>query len=251
MLSTVLGLAPLVVGGKPEQHQRFLPPFLRPRVHRLAAFARPNPAAAPTSDLYRQEKASAPPRGGFGRLVGHLGPGSMDICGHGWNGQGADLLTSSAAPMPTSNLAWHLDHRCASSRQRPDFEHRIRTCWTTLPILHAALPHWDAVQVPAGRFLLGQEGGGLPTGCGRALRCALSSVSSVSLMRAALSALLLSFAKSEEAWRHASRSCQHQAVGYALADAKTTIEAARVLSWHAWPRARIRCARRTRARYPR
>src|SRR5258707_11028105 len=38
MLSTVLGLSPLVVGGKPEPHQRFLPPFLAAKGAPLAAF---------------------------------------------------------------------------------------------------------------------------------------------------------------------------------------------------------------------
>ena len=66
MLSTVLGLAPLVVGGKPEQHQRFLPPFLAAKGAPLAAFASTEPGGSETTpDLYRQEKASAPPRGGL------------------------------------------------------------------------------------------------------------------------------------------------------------------------------------------
>src|SRR5260370_7577535 len=43
MLSTVLGLAPLVVGGTPDQHQRFLPPFLATKGAPLAAFASTEP----------------------------------------------------------------------------------------------------------------------------------------------------------------------------------------------------------------
>jgi len=50
-------------------------------------------------------------------------------------------------------------------------------------------------------------------------------------MRAAFQ-FALSFAKSEKRGG-IQQIIQHQAVGYALADAKTTIEAARVLSWHA------------------
>src|SRR5713226_8394406 len=46
MLSTVLGLAPLVVGGKPEQHQRFLPPFLAAKGAPLAAFASTEPGGS-------------------------------------------------------------------------------------------------------------------------------------------------------------------------------------------------------------
>src|SRR6266404_1799487 len=39
MLSTMLGLTPLVVGGTPEQRQRFLQPFLATKGAPLAAFA--------------------------------------------------------------------------------------------------------------------------------------------------------------------------------------------------------------------
>ena len=46
MLSTVLGLAPLVVGGTPEQHQRFLPPFLATKGAPLAAFALTEPGGS-------------------------------------------------------------------------------------------------------------------------------------------------------------------------------------------------------------
>ena len=44
LLSTVLGLAPLVVGGTPEQHRRFLPAFLATKGAPLAAFASTEPA---------------------------------------------------------------------------------------------------------------------------------------------------------------------------------------------------------------
>src|SRR5260370_32897405 len=42
----VLGLAPLVVGGKPEQYQRFLPPFLTAKGAPLAAFASTEPGGS-------------------------------------------------------------------------------------------------------------------------------------------------------------------------------------------------------------
>jgi butyryl-CoA dehydrogenase len=55
MLSTVLGLTPLVVGGTPEQRQRRISIARRRRAHHRAA---------------------------SGRLVGHLRPEAMDIRGH-------------------------------------------------------------------------------------------------------------------------------------------------------------------------
>src|SRR6267378_457496 len=136
----------------------FCRPFLRPRVHRLPHSLRPNPAAAPTSDLYRQEKASAPLRGG---------------------------------------LATRGSSRAGSNGN-----------------------------------LLGQEGGGLQLAAESFARSgALVCIFGVALMRAAFQ-FALSFAKSEKRGG-IQQIIQHQAVGYALADAKTTIEAARVLSWHA------------------
>jgi Acyl-CoA dehydrogenases len=89
----------------------------------------------------------------------------------------------------------------------------------------------DAVQVPAGN-LLGQEGGGLQLAAESfAGSAALVGIFGVALMRAAFQ-FALSFANSEKRGG-IQQIIQHQAVGYALADAKTTIEAERVLSWHA------------------
>ena len=122
MLSTVLGLAPLVVGGKPEQHQRFLPPFLAAKGAPLAAFALTEPGGS-------ANVGSPPPGEGVRttarrvwRLVGHLGPEAMDIRGHRMERTGC---RPAHRRLPhrcqRRTLAWHLDHRCASSRQRPDF----------------------------------------------------------------------------------------------------------------------------------
>src|SRR5258706_11317756 len=46
MLSTMLGLTPLVVGGTPEQRQRYLPPFLATKGAPLAAFALTEPGGS-------------------------------------------------------------------------------------------------------------------------------------------------------------------------------------------------------------
>src|SRR5258705_11695251 len=98
MLSTVLGLAPLVVGGKPEQHQRFLPPFLAAKGAPLAAFASTEPGGS-------ANVGSLPPGEGvrttarrFGDSWGISGRKQWISAATGWNGQGADLLT---VPYPT------------------------------------------------------------------------------------------------------------------------------------------------------
>ena len=93
MLSTVLGLAPLVVGGTPEQHRRFLPTFLATKGTPLAAFASTEPGGSANA-------ASPPPGEGVRTTARRVGD-EWVIAGRkqwissatGWDGQGADLLT--------------------------------------------------------------------------------------------------------------------------------------------------------------
>jgi butyryl-CoA dehydrogenase len=230
MLSTALGLAPLVVGGTPEQHQRFLPPFLAAKGAPLAAFASTEPGGSANA-------GSLPPGEGVRTTAQQVGD-SWVISGRkqwipsatGWNGQGADLFT----------VVCRTDVNVEPSRgisiiavPRPDsgliFEHAFDTLGHRAHI--ASRFRLDAVQVPA-RNLLGEEGGGLELATESfAGTAALVGIFSVALMRAAFQ-FALSFAKSERRGG-IQEIIQHQAVGYALADAKTTIEAARVLSWHA------------------
>src|SRR5713226_2739201 len=100
MLSTVLGLAPLVVGGKPEQHQQFLPPFLATKGAPLAAFASTEPGGS-------ANVGSPPPGEGVRTSARRVGD-SWVISGRkqwisaatGWNGQGADLLTVARSRLP-------------------------------------------------------------------------------------------------------------------------------------------------------
>jgi alkylation response protein AidB-like acyl-CoA dehydrogenase len=230
MLSTVLGLTPLVVGGTPEQHRRLLPPFLATKGAPLAAFASSEPGGS-------ANLGSPPPGEGVRTTARRVGD-SWVISGRkqwvsaatGWNGQGADLLT----------VVCRTDAKAEPSRgisiiavSGPDngliFEHAFDT------LGHRAhlTPRFrlDAVHVPAGN-LLGQEGRGLQLAAESfAGSAALVGIFGVALMRAAFQ-FALSFTKSERRGG-IQQIIQHQAVGYALADAKTTIEAARALSWHA------------------
>jgi butyryl-CoA dehydrogenase len=230
LLSTVLGLAPLVVGGTPEQHRRFLPAFLSTKGAPLAAFASTEPGGSANA-------ASPPPGEGVRTTARRVGD-EWVISGRkqwissatGWDGQGADLLA----------VVCRTDSEVDASRgisiiavPRPDsgliFEHAFDT------LGHRAhlTPRFclDAVRVPAGN-VLGREGGGLQLAAASfAGSTALVGIFGVALMRAAFQ-FALSFAKSERRGG-IQPIIQHQAVGYALADAKTAIEAARVLSWHA------------------
>jgi alkylation response protein AidB-like acyl-CoA dehydrogenase len=103
MLSTVLGLAPLVVGGTPEQHRRFLPPFLATKGAPLAAFASTEPGGS-------ANVGSPPPGEGVRTTARRLATRGLSRAGS--NGylrppDGTDRVPtcspSSAAPIPKSN----------------------------------------------------------------------------------------------------------------------------------------------------
>jgi nitroalkane oxidase len=230
MLSTMLGLTPLVVGGTPEQRQLFLQPFLATKGAPLAAFALTEPGGS--------ANVGSPSPGEGVRTTARRVGDSWVISGRkqwisaatGWNGEGADLLTvvcrTDANVEPSRGIS-------IIAVPRPHggliFEHGFDT------LGHRAhlMPRFrlDAVPVPAGN-LLGQEGRGLQLAAESfAGSAALVGIFGVALMRAAFQ-FALSFAKSDRRGG-IQQIIQHQAVGYALADAKTTIEAARALSWHA------------------
>jgi butyryl-CoA dehydrogenase len=94
-------------------------------------------------------------------------------------------------------------------------------------------PQFGFENVSAPRHnLLGEEGGGLAlTAASFTGTAALVGIFGVALMRAAFD-FALHFARTERRGG-VHPIIEHQAVGYALADAKTTIEAARYLSWRA------------------
>jgi len=234
MLSTVLGLAH--AGGwrqtRSSTNGFLLPPFLaakwctacRIRFDRY-------PAAAPTSDLYRQGKASAPPRGGLATR------GSSRAGSNGYlRPPDERTVVPTCSPSSAAPIANVEPSRGISiiAVPRPDsgliFEH-ASTCWDTVPISRRASA-WTLFRFRP-EICSDKRGGGLQLAA-ESLRVAgaLESVSfGVALMRAAFQ-FALSFAKSEKRGG-IQQIIQHQVVGYALADAKTTIEAARVLSWHA------------------
>jgi nitroalkane oxidase len=230
MLGTVLGLLPILLGGTPDQCQRLLVPFLKTGGAPLAGFCSSEPGGSANS--------GSPPPGEGVRTTARREGDTWVINGRkkwvssatGWNREGADVLcvvcrTDATAP---SNEAISI-----ISVEGPVkglvFERAIDTIGhrghlvPQFGLQNVAAPHHN---------LLGQEGTGLAlTAAAFTGTAALVGIFGVALMRAAFE-FALHFAQTEKRGG-VHPIIEHQAVGYALADAKTTIEAARYLSWRA------------------
>src|SRR6267142_6476226 len=228
MLGTVLGLLPVLIGGTPEQCGRFLGPFLQKRGAPLAGFCSSEPGGS--------ANAGSPPPGEGVRTTARREGANWVINGRkkwvssatGWNREGANVLcvvcrTDPAAPPDRAISIIAVEGPVAGLV----FERAIDT------IGHRAhlVPQFGFQNVATPRHnLLGEEGSGLAlTAAAFTGTAALVGIFGVALMRAAFE-FALHFARTEKRGG-VHLIIEHQAVGYALADAKTTIEAARYLSW--------------------
>jgi alkylation response protein AidB-like acyl-CoA dehydrogenase len=230
MLGTVLGLLPILLGGTPEQCGRLLGPFLKKSGAPLAGFCSSEPGGS--------ANAASPPPGQGVRTSAKLEGGRWVINGRkkwvssatGWDRKGADVLcvvcrTDADAP-PDKAISI-----IAVERPAPGivFERAIDS------VGHRAhlTPQFGLENISAPQQnLLGQQGGGLAlTAASFTGTAALVGIFGVALMRAAFE-FALHFARTERRGG-INPIIEHQAVGYALADAKIAIEAARYLSWRA------------------
>jgi nitroalkane oxidase len=230
LLGTMLGLFPVLLGGTPRQAQRIFAPFISAQGTPLAAFAFSEPGGSANFS------ASGPAEGlrTRARLNGDhwviSGAKKWVSSGTGWDGKGADLLTvvcrtdpNEPAERGISVIAVHgpaegivLEHAIDSVGHRAHLQPQF-----TL----------NDVRAPA-EDLIGQRGRGraLVEACFTGT-APIVGIFAVGLMRAAF-AYALGFAKTEKRGG-AEPIIRHQAVGYALADAKTAIEAVRSLSLRA------------------
>ncbi|MEV7287086.1 acyl-CoA dehydrogenase family protein [Streptomyces sp. NPDC093252] len=232
LFAVTLGLTPLMAAGTPEQLAEHFGRFLDPTGAPLAAFAFSEPGGSANYD------APAPADGVRTTAVLDEARGEWVINGRkrwvssagGWHGEGPDLLavvcrTSPSAPpdealsvilvpgpVPGLTLDASLDLLGHRAHQTPEITLRD-------------------VRVPA-RHLLGAPGSGRAIVAGSFLpTAALVGVFALARMRAAF-AYALAFARRERR-AGAVPIIDHQAVGYALADAKSAMEAVRSLSWRA------------------
>ncbi|MEM1140884.1 MAG: acyl-CoA dehydrogenase family protein [Pseudomonadota bacterium] len=230
LFANLLGLMPVFIGANDEQKERLIAPFLEASGAPLAALANSEPGGSANFDVDAEE--------GGTRTVATFEDGAYVIDGvkqwvssaTGWDGKGADLLSvvcrsDLTVPMPDALSILVVTGPIEGIETLRDAEmigHRAHLC-----------PRFrlNKVRVPA-HNLIG------PAGCARDIvaasftgTAALVGVMGVAVMRAAFNATL-AFAKRER--RGGPHPIiEHQAVGYALADAKTRIEAARSLAWRA------------------
>lgn len=230
LFSTMLGLMPVMLGGCAAQHRQFLTPFLQTTGSPLAAFASSEPGGSANF------AAPAPAEGVRTRaaLQGEEwvinGAKKWISSATGWDGKGADLISIVCRTDPSARPEDALSILVA---ERPTEGIVLEKTLNAFGHRAHLVPQFriENMRVPK-ENVLGHPGGGLRlveesfTGT-----APLVGVFSVALMRAAFD-YAYHFARTE--YRGGSVPIiEHQAVGYALADAKTQIEAARYLNWRA------------------
>jgi nitroalkane oxidase len=230
LIGTVLGLLPLLIGGTNEQRDRLLPPFLKQAGAPLAAFCATEPGGS--------ANAASPSPGEGVRTAARLSGDRWIIQGRkswvssatGWDHKGADILsvlcrTDPDAP-PEQSVSVILVERPAPGLL---FEKAVDSVGHRAHLL--PLFRFEAVSVPSDN-VLGSLGGGLTlTAACFTGAAALVGIFAVALMRAAFE-FTLAFARNERRGG-IHPIIEHQAVGYALADAKMAIEVTRYLCWRA------------------
>lgn len=230
MLANLLGLTPIFMGGSPAQQERFIAPFLRTEGAPLAALANSEPGGSANF------AAAAPAEGT--RTVAMLKGNEWVINGAkqwvssatGWDGLGADVLS-----VVCRTEAPGLPEQSISIIAVPQGSRGIVTLRDLDALGHRGhlTPHFllQDVRVPLDN-LIGPSGGGQQIVEGSFTgTAALVGIMGVALMRAAFD-FALKLAKTERRGG-VLPIIEHQAVGYALADAKTKLEAARYLGWRA------------------
>ena len=230
MIGTLLGLLPILLGGTAAQRNRLLISFLKKSGAPLAGFCATEPGGS--------ANAASPPPGEGVRTSAKLEGANWIIRGQkswvssatGWDRKGADVLcvvcrTDASGPPETAASIIAVERPAAGIVLERVID----------PVGHRAhlLPQFrfEDVSVPHAN-LLGERGGGFAlTAASFTGAAALVGIFGVALMRAAFD-FALHFARTERRGG-LHPIIENQAVGFALADAKTSIEATRSLSWRA------------------
>jgi nitroalkane oxidase len=230
LFAVALGLAPLVHAGSPAQQRTQLAKFLTPAGTPLAAFALSEPGGSANFD--------APPPAEGVRTAAVLEADLWVINGTkkwvsnsaGWDGTGPDLMCVVSRTDPHASADKALSVLMVPG---PVAGLTVLSTPDTIGYRAHSTPTvvLDDVRVPEGN-VLGAAGDGLRiVGSAFSPAAAQVGVFGLALMRTAFE-FALRFAQTERRGGIAP-IISHQAVGYALASAKTRIEAVRSLTWRA------------------
>lgn len=229
-LANVLGLSPVMIAGTVEQQQRFIAPFLQLHGAPLAGFASSEPGGSANFEQV------APAQGVRSRAV--LENGEWRVNAHkqwissasGWDGQGADILCVVCRTQPSDQPGAGLS---VIAVPRPERGFVLEEVFDTVGHRGHLTPRFSLNDVRVSvQNLIGREGEGqalVEQSFGST--AALVGVLAGGLMRSAFD-LTLDFCRRERRGGVLA-IIEHQAVGYALADAKMAIEAVRSLAWRA------------------
>jgi butyryl-CoA dehydrogenase len=230
LIGTVLGLLPLLIGGTEEQRSRLLPAFLKQAAAPLAGFCATEPGGSANAASPRPGegvRTTATLRGDRWIIEGRK---SWVSSATGWDRKGADILSVLCRTDPDAPAERGIS---IMVMERPVsgliFERAIDS------VGHRAhlLPQFNLKGVSVSREnVLGSLGGGLAlTAACFTGAAALVGIFAVALMRAAFE-FTMGFARTERRGG-IHPIIEHQAVGYALADAKMAIETTRCFCWRA------------------
>lgn len=230
LLGSMLGLFPLLLAGSPAQQSRYFKLFITKQGAPLAAFAFSEPggsanfaAPAPAEGVRTVAR-----REGQDWIIN--GAKKWVSSGTGWDGRGADVITVVCRTDPNAPPESSISiiavpgpaEGIALERAIDSVGHRAHL----VPVFRLRDVRTDAEN------LIGALGSGkaLAEGCFTGT-APIVGVFAAGLMRAAFD-FALHFAKTERRGGGVP-IIEHQAVGYALADAKMAIEAVRALNWRA------------------
>lgn len=230
MLANLLGLTPIFMAATPEQRKAWLAKFLAPSGAPLAALCNTEPGGSANFD-------AAPPGEGTrtrARIEGEHwvvdGRKQWVSSATGWDGKGADVL---AVVCRTGAEDGPHDAISVICIEGPAPGIRLERAAQSMGFRGHLTPRFalEGVRAPK-RNLIGGLGQGRDIVAGSFVAtAALVGVLATAVMRAAFD-FALDFARREKRGG-LHPILDHQAVGYALADAKGKLEASRALSWRA------------------
>lgn len=230
MFATLLGLFPLMLAGTPEQHKRYFAPFLATKGAPLAALANSEPGGS--------ANFSAPAPGAGVRTTARLHGDEWVINGTkkwvssatGWDEKGADVLCVVCRTDPDADP----DHAISVLAVQKPYQGIVpEGCTESMGHRAHYTPQFRLENVRVSKdSVVGTVGGGRDlVEASFSGTAALVGIMSVGVMRAAFD-FALHFARTEKR-AGVVNIIEHQAVGYALADAKMALEACRALSLRA------------------